>query len=247
MKFDINLYTPVQQRIGTRPLEATFIEDFPEGRIQTELVFHNNDFSLIIFKAAAYRTPEDPRPTTGWAIEKQFIPKESRDYFNANVSSWVENCETSAVGRALANMGYTGTKAQRPSREEMDKVNRVAEAHLPVPTPIPSVPRSEPVPPIAVEAPVEAPVEAVELPTVELPTERVPGSITEELLVALNDILDSRPMHPNHFEMNLGWVLAQVRRGRAKIGIPNEIAQLPDLSIYEAERVIKGITEARVK
>jgi hypothetical protein len=39
-----------------------------------------------------------------------------------NQTSALENCATSAVGRALANCGYSGNK--RASREEMDKVNR---------------------------------------------------------------------------------------------------------------------------
>ena len=39
----------------------------------------------------------------------------------ANTDAWVENCETSAIGRALANWKYQGSKAPRPSREEMSK------------------------------------------------------------------------------------------------------------------------------
>jgi hypothetical protein len=41
-----------------------------------------------------------------------------------NRVSFVENCATSAIGRALADLGgeFTGTK--RPSREEMAKVQR---------------------------------------------------------------------------------------------------------------------------
>jgi hypothetical protein len=40
----------------------------------------------------------------------------------ANKTSALENCETSAIGRALANMGLSGD--QRASREEMAKVQR---------------------------------------------------------------------------------------------------------------------------
>jgi hypothetical protein len=36
----------------------------------------------------------------------------------------MENCETSAIGRALANWKYQGSKKARPSREEMAKVER---------------------------------------------------------------------------------------------------------------------------
>ena len=40
----------------------------------------------------------------------------------ANKTSALENCETSAIGRALANMNLSGNK--RTSREEMEKVAR---------------------------------------------------------------------------------------------------------------------------
>jgi hypothetical protein len=41
----------------------------------------------------------------------------------ANKTSALENCETSAIGRALANAGYSGSK-NRASAEEMAKVAR---------------------------------------------------------------------------------------------------------------------------
>jgi hypothetical protein len=47
-----------------------------------------------------------------------------------NKTSALENCLTSAIGRALADMAYQGSlngKAQRPSREEMQKVARAEE------------------------------------------------------------------------------------------------------------------------
>jgi hypothetical protein len=43
----------------------------------------------------------------------------------ANNVDALANCETSAIGRALANMGLSGNK--RASREEMQKVERVAQ------------------------------------------------------------------------------------------------------------------------
>ena len=39
----------------------------------------------------------------------------------ANKDAWVENCETSAIGRALANWKYQGSNKKRPSQEEMRK------------------------------------------------------------------------------------------------------------------------------
>jgi hypothetical protein len=45
----------------------------------------------------------------------------------------LENCETSAIGRALANAGFSGNK--RTSREEMEKVARGVAPGKPVAMP----------------------------------------------------------------------------------------------------------------
>ena len=58
--------------------------------------------------------------STGWA-------EEVRGQGNVNKTSHLENCESSAIGRALANAGLAGSDpAKRPSREEMAKVERGA-------------------------------------------------------------------------------------------------------------------------
>jgi hypothetical protein len=63
---------------------------------------------------------EDVCIATGYA-------EEVRGAGNVNRTSHVENCETSAVGRALANAGMAGTDVnKRPSREEMSKVQNNA-------------------------------------------------------------------------------------------------------------------------
>jgi hypothetical protein len=65
---------------------------------------------------------EDVCIATGYA-------EEVRGAGNVNRTSHVENCETSAVGRALANAGMAGTDVnKRPSREEMEKVERSSAA-----------------------------------------------------------------------------------------------------------------------
>jgi hypothetical protein len=67
---------------------------------------------------------EDVCIATGYA-------EEVRGAGNVNRTSHVENCETSAVGRALANAGMAGSDvSKRPSREEMAKVQRKI-VHLP--------------------------------------------------------------------------------------------------------------------
>jgi hypothetical protein len=53
--------------------------------------------------------------------------EEVRGAGNVNRTSHVENCETSAIGRALANCGMAGSDmSKRPSREEMSKVQRTS-------------------------------------------------------------------------------------------------------------------------
>lgn len=106
-KFDINDYEPVEERI------TKFYAKVPQGSILTELVKHSEDFSKVIFMAAVF-DGETPL-ATGWAMEEQGKGM-------VNGTSHLENCETSAIGRALANMGLHGNK--RPSREEMEKVER---------------------------------------------------------------------------------------------------------------------------
>jgi hypothetical protein len=71
--------------------------------------------SRFIVEASIYRTEADARPwTTGLA-------EETVQGRGVNATSALENCETSAIGRALANAGYA-TKGKRASREEMSKV-----------------------------------------------------------------------------------------------------------------------------
>jgi hypothetical protein len=67
--------------------------------------------------ARIYRTEADAKAwTTG-------IAEETVAQRGVNQTSALENCETSAIGRALANAGYA-TKGKRPSKEEMNKVVR---------------------------------------------------------------------------------------------------------------------------
>ena len=54
---------------------------------------------------------------TGWASEREGDS-------DINSVACLENTETSAVGRALANLGFTAS-SKRPSREEMEKVERL--------------------------------------------------------------------------------------------------------------------------
>lgn len=106
MAFDLSNYETVEDRL------AKFWEANPRGRILTELV--HRDEKTFIVRAEAYSDPDDPRPgATGYAHEVVGSNP-------VNKTSALENCETSAIGRALANLGFA-PKGARPSREEMSK------------------------------------------------------------------------------------------------------------------------------
>jgi len=106
MGFDLSSYEQVKDRI------TRFYSDHPDGRILTELVTAPAELGThASFKALVYLG--DTLKATGYAYEAQGQ--------GVNRDAWVENCETSAIGRALANMDYCGSL--RPSREEMTKVN----------------------------------------------------------------------------------------------------------------------------
>ena len=111
MAFDLSNYETVEDRL------ARFWSDHPSGRVHTELVIQ--DGNQVIFKAAIYFDAADPIPrATGYASEEKGSSP-------VNKTSHLENCETSALGRALANCGYA-THGKRPSREEMGKVARLS-------------------------------------------------------------------------------------------------------------------------
>jgi len=66
--------------------------------------------------------PAQDYPDNSWYLKSTGLAFEIDGAGMANKTSALENCETSAIGRALANMGLSGD--QRASREEMAKVQR---------------------------------------------------------------------------------------------------------------------------
>ena len=105
--FNLADYETVEVRL------EKFIKDYPDFRIATELEVVEKD--RFIVKAYLYKTAADPVAwTTGYAEERVSDR-------GVNSTSALENCETSALGRALSAAGYA-TKGKRPSREEMTKV-----------------------------------------------------------------------------------------------------------------------------
>lgn len=97
-----------------------FYTDYPNGGIVTDLMHW--DEQRIIVRAEVRYTWSDERPASSGYAE------ELRGSTPVNRTSAIENGETSAVGRALANLGYSGDKrlgfAKRPSLQEMEGVAR---------------------------------------------------------------------------------------------------------------------------
>jgi hypothetical protein len=118
MNFMFNLedYETVEVRL------EKFIKDFPDFRVETELVSFLNDRYIV--KAWIYRTFADSTPFSSGLAEETISSR------GVNATSALENCETSAIGRALANAGYA-SKGKRPSKEEMVKVARTKFADKP--------------------------------------------------------------------------------------------------------------------
>ena len=109
MGFNLDDYEPVAARLA-RWLEQTD----GQPRVITHLVHYQEN--RCVFRAELW--VGDLMIATGWA-------EETRGDGNVNRTSHLENCESSAVGRALANAGLAGSDpAKRPSREEMSKVVR---------------------------------------------------------------------------------------------------------------------------
>ena len=136
MAFNLDDYETVEDRL------AKFWAEYPDGQIHTKLIEHTP--SRFIVEASIFRTEADPRPwTTGLA-------EETVQARGVNATSALENCETSAIGRSLANAGYAA-KGKRASRTEMEKVVRSKtdieqiKVFKPLPKPI-EIPEGKPLP-----------------------------------------------------------------------------------------------------
>jgi CBS domain-containing protein len=110
--FNLSEYQTCAERL------ELFWKDNPDGRIDTKLIEASQ--TRFIVQAFIYRTEADQYP---WAAG---LAEETVQGRGVNATSALENCETSAIGRALANAGYA-TKGKRASREEMSKVNKATE------------------------------------------------------------------------------------------------------------------------
>ena len=111
-------YAEVNQRI------KAFRMVYPDGKITTKLLSDEN--GVCVFKALVYtdRT-EDVQPIgTGHAYERE-------DSSFINKTSYIENCETSAVGRALGMAGF-GIDTSVCSAEELENALINQEGKKPI-------------------------------------------------------------------------------------------------------------------
>ena len=99
-----------------------FWEDNPNGRIDTKVIHVNADFTNAIHRCEIYKDIKDEFPVATGIAQDQQGPK------GANQTSWIENGETSSVGRALANWKYAAKK--RPSVTEMQKVENLKDTQV---------------------------------------------------------------------------------------------------------------------
>ena len=106
--FNLQEYETVETRL------EKWHGQYPDSRVETELIEASNTRFIVFCKL--FKTEADAKPcATGLAFET--ITEKG-----VNSTSALENCETSAIGRALANAGFAA-KGKRASREEMAKVN----------------------------------------------------------------------------------------------------------------------------
>ena len=118
MRFNPADYEPVEDRL------RRFWADHPEGHVTTSLVhverLEGRPVQYVV--QASVHAAEGRLLATGYA-------EEMVGSSNVNKTSALENCETSAIGRALANANYA-PKGKRPSREEMAKAERATDDGL---------------------------------------------------------------------------------------------------------------------
>ena len=114
-------YIEVSERI------QKFYERYPDGSLQGSWDWLG-EAPVIVYRAEAYRTSDDPRPGVGYASEP--YPGTS----NFTRGSEIMNAETSAWGRAIASLGIAVHRGIASAQEvraaqrgtDMPKVTRVA-------------------------------------------------------------------------------------------------------------------------
>ena len=107
-------YAEVAQRV------QAFRKLIPGGYITTDIISNENGIVYMKAEAGYYENGQRVMLATGYAFERQ-------DASNINKTSFIENCETSAVGRALGFIGL-GSEKSIASAEEVDNAIKTQEA-----------------------------------------------------------------------------------------------------------------------
>ena len=111
--FNLNEYQTVQERIDL------FWKRYSSGRFNIELVSMSPE--QVVFKAEVYLHKDDLYPATVDFAEERLGSSP------VNKTSFVENCATSALGRAISALGGEfSPKGKRASASEMSKVARLS-------------------------------------------------------------------------------------------------------------------------
>ncbi len=132
MRFNPDEYVTVNERV------EKFHAKYPNGKLLTAIVEHNAETGFVLIRAEAYREAADEMPAaTGHAYEY-------KSSGGPQASSYIEVCETSAIGRALAFLGFE-VKRGIASREEMEKSARKQAPPAPQTAPPKVAPAEKPV------------------------------------------------------------------------------------------------------
>ena len=138
-------YAEVAQRV------QAFRKLIPGGFILTDII--SNKDGVVYMKSEAGYYAEDGRRvilSTGHAFERQ-------DASNINKTSYIENCETSAIGRCLGFIGLGSEKSIASAEEVNNAINtqeaiesgKIPDPTKPVTPPAADVSKVPSVPPIA--------------------------------------------------------------------------------------------------
>lgn len=110
-------YIPVNERI------EAFYAKYPDGSLQADLIELSD--TRVVMRASAYRTPDDIRPGVGFSSLD--IP--GRTPYTRG--SEIENCETSAWGRAIAALGFEVKRGIASAEEVRNKSAQPHPSELP--------------------------------------------------------------------------------------------------------------------
>lgn len=132
MAFNSDAYIQVHERV------EKFYLTYQLGRIITSILEHDVETGFVLMKAEVFRDVSDAYPAaTGHASEL-------RSSGHVQQTNYIEVCETSAVGRALQNLGFETKRAvangRPPAQAKAARAPQQQRQPPPPATPSPAVP-----------------------------------------------------------------------------------------------------------